>query len=86
MQCCNNVLKRFNFHWHLYGNGDIAFNAMNNKINAMKKHPEQCIFSKDFSKGSVCFNVFEGGTHIYDLVQRYIYNALPSLGKVTAIQ
>lgn len=66
------------FIYALTGSSDIAYNAMNNQMAAMKNYPESFLFNEDFSKGNIYFNVLEGGTHTYEYIHRYIYNALPS--------
>ena len=66
------------FIYALTGSSDIAFNAMNNQIAAMKNYPESFKFSEDFSKGNIYFNFLKDATHTYEYAQRYVYNALPS--------
>ncbi len=60
------------------GTKDIAYTAMNEQIEAMKKLTDTFTFTSDFSKGNLYFLTCEGGTHYWDgYIVDYIYDALP---------
>ena len=62
------------------GTKDIAYNAMNDQINSMKKLTDTFTYTSDFSKGNLYFLLCDGGSHWWDgYIVNYIYDALPYL-------
>lgn len=60
------------------GSKDIAYNAMNEQVTAMKKRTGTFTYTSDFSQGNFYFMVCEGGTHWWDgYICDYIYDGLP---------
>lgn len=59
------------------GTSDIAYDALSKQVEAMKKLPDQFIFTSDFSKGNFYFLTKPGATHWWGNVVHYIYDALP---------
>ena len=59
------------------GTKDIAYGAMNDQINSMKK--KDCFtYTSDFSKGNFWFLLCDGGSHWWDgYIVDYIYDMLP---------
>ena len=61
------------------GTDDMAYGGMVNQIEAMKKEDSMFVYSADLRKGNFYFLQLEGGTHIWNCVNRYLYNMLPDL-------
>ena len=56
------------------GSRDIAFPNLDAQMRAMEAYP-------DAFRGKVRYDVMEGGVHDYETIFRYLYNALPELGR-----
>ncbi|MDD5936313.1 MAG: sugar-binding protein [Clostridiales bacterium] len=61
------------------GTDDMAYGGMVSLIDAMKKVDGVFNYSADLRKGNFYFLQLEGGTHIWNCVNRYLYNILPDL-------
>ncbi len=61
------------------GTDDMAYSGMKNQIEAMKKEDSMFVYSADLRKGNFYFLQLAGGTHIWNCVNRYLYNILPDL-------
>ena len=62
------------------GTKDIAYSAMNDQLNSMKKLTDTFTYTSDFSKGNLYFLVCDGGSHWWDgYIVDYIYDAMPYL-------
>ncbi|MBR5164922.1 MAG: endo-1,4-beta-xylanase [Ruminococcus sp.] len=62
------------------GTKDIAYGAMNDQINSMKKLTDTFTYTSDFSKGNLYFLLCDGGSHWWDgYIVDYIYDAMPYL-------
>ena len=62
------------------GTKDIAFSAMNDQLNSMKKLTDTFTYTSDFSKGNLYFLLCDGGSHWWDgYIVGYIYDAMPYL-------
>ena len=60
------------------GTKDIAYSAMNDQINSMKKLTDTFTYTSDFSKGNLYFLLCDGGSHWWDgYIVNYIYDMLP---------
>lgn len=57
------------------GTSDMAYDALASQIEAMKE-AEGFAFGADTSENNLYFSVLEGGTHDYDSIRRYLYNAM----------
>lgn len=79
----DNVIKTSGYAWDdffiyaLTGTDDIAYNAMNGQINAMKNYTDSFKFVSAEESGNICYRLKDGGTHDYVNIRQYIYNALP---------
>ncbi len=66
------------FIFAVTGSEDIAYNAMNAQINAMKKSsPSFQFVSEENPDGNITFRVQPFATHSYVYLPLYFYNALP---------
>jgi len=63
------------------GTEDIAYDALNTQVNAMRKFPDTFVEDEDFSKGNFHYLLAEGEVHEYEVVYHYLYNILPYLFK-----
>ena len=62
------------------GTKDIAYGAMNDQINSMKKLTDTFTYTSNFSKGNLYFLLCDGGSHWWDgYIVDYIYDAMPYL-------
>lgn len=59
------------------GTNDMAYGNMLPQIEAMKKFTDSFVYTTDFTKGNLHFMVMQGGSHSWNYVNQYIYNALP---------
>lgn len=59
------------------GTNDMAYDALTSQIEAMKE-AEGFSFGTDISENNLYFSVLEGGTHDYNTIRRYLYNAMPA--------
>ena len=59
------------------GTKDIAYDALSQQVEAMKKLPDQFDYTSDFSKGNFYFLTCPNATHWWGYVVHYIYDALP---------
>lgn len=59
------------------GTNDMAYDALTSQIEAMKE-AEGFSFGIDISENNLYFSVLEGGTHDYNTIRRYLYNAMPA--------
>lgn len=60
----------------MIGSDDIAYNAMNLQLNAMRE-TKQFTFGTSAQNGNISFGVLDGGTHDYANCCNYIYTILP---------
>lgn len=63
------------------GSEDIAYDALNTQVNAMRKFPDTFFEDEDLSKGNFHYLLAEGEVHAYEAVYHYLYNILPYLFK-----
>lgn len=61
------------------GSSDIAYNALKTQVEAMKKIPDQFIYSDDMSQGNLHFNVTKDAVHAWSFVNHYVEAILPYL-------
>lgn len=86
--------KRLHYHVTLSGYGvdeyyiytatgtdDVAYDALNTQVNAMRKFPDTFVEDVDFSKGNFHYLLAEGEVHEYEAANNYLYNILPYLFK-----
>ncbi len=67
---------RLPFHIHAWiGDADIAFPNLDPQIHAMRKYPD--VFGERLE-----YSVLPGGLHEYEVIFRYLYNALPEIAPV----
>ena len=64
----------FNIHAWI-GDADIAFPNLDPQIRAMRKHAD--VFGERLE-----YSVLPGGLHEYEVIFRYLYNALPEIAPV----
>ena len=60
----------------LTGTSDMAYAAMEPQIQAMRD-TDGFVYNADTSVGNLYFSVQEGGTHDYNCIRQYLYNAMP---------
>jgi enterochelin esterase-like enzyme len=61
------------------GTEDMAYGGMVTQVEAMKKLNDTFLYTANLNKGNFYFMALEGGTHIWNCVNRYLYNMLPDL-------
>lgn len=61
------------------GSKDIAYDALNVQVAAMRKYPDTFVEAEELSKGNFHYLVAEGEVHEYEAVNDYLYNILPYL-------
>lgn len=61
------------------GTKDIAFEALDNQINAMRKYPDTFSENADLHRGNFHYLLAEGEVHAYEAVYHYLYHFLPYL-------
>jgi endo-1,4-beta-xylanase len=63
------------------GSKDIAFDALNAQVNAMRKYPDTFVEDEEFSKGNFHYLLVEGEVHEYEAACDYLHYILPYLFK-----
>ena len=61
------------------GTKDIAYEALNNQVNAMRKYPDTFVEHENLHKGNFHYLLAEGEVHAYEAVYHYLYHFLPYL-------
>lgn len=61
------------------GEKDIAYEAINAQVNAMRKYPDTFVEAEDLSKGNFHYLLAPDEVHEYEAVCNYLYNILPYL-------
>jgi endo-1,4-beta-xylanase len=61
------------------GTEDIAYEALNTQVNAMRKFSDKFVENEDMAKGNFHYLLAEGEIHSYEAVYHYLYNVLPYL-------
>ena len=61
------------------GTKDIAFEALNNQVNAMRRYPDTFVEDEDLHKGNFHYLLAEDEVHAYEAVYHYLYHFLPYL-------
>ena len=61
------------------GTKDIAFEALDAQVNAMRKYPDTFVEDEDLDKGNFHYLLAEGEVHAYEAVYHYLYQILPYL-------
>lgn len=64
------------FIYAMTGGDDIAYDAMNNQINAMRE-TDAFVFGTSVDDGNIAFRILDGATHDYTYYRNYIYTILP---------
>lgn len=67
------------FIYTAVGTKDIAFEALNNQVNAMRKYPDTFVEKEDLKEGNFHYLLGEDEIHAYEAVYQYLYNFLPYL-------
>ena len=63
------------------GTEDIAYEALNAQIHAMRKFSDTFIEEEDLAKGNLHYMLADGEVHSYEAVYQYLYHILPYLYK-----
>ncbi|MBC5689596.1 hypothetical protein H8S37_11760 [Mediterraneibacter sp. NSJ-55] len=61
------------------GTEDIAYEALNGQVRAMRKYPDVFEENEDLSKGNFHYLLGKEKKHEYEAVYQYLYNILPYL-------
>ncbi|MCU6746138.1 alpha/beta hydrolase-fold protein [Faecalicatena acetigenes] len=63
------------------GTKDIAYEALNGQVGAMRKYPDIFVENEDLAKGNFHYLLAEGEVHAYEAVYQYLYHILPYVFK-----